>query len=521
MVKKEGHQSASLANTEPRKVDLTKEILVNLAYPEQLVTIGGNLSEECVPRRIVEHVLNVNPSIEPVCQKRKVLASDKIQAVSKKVEEWMKARIVRPMKYPTWISNPVLVKKVDGSWRMCIDFKNVNSACPKDYYPLPDINGKMEFVVGFRYKCFLDTYKGYHKVQMGKDDEEKIAFYTNQENHHEVESKKVFIWGRRRKIHGIHGHLRRDTGQSKEDEGNYIYEIFWTLREMQSLSGKLVALKRFLYRSAKRSVPFFQTLKDITKENKDEYRWTEEAKKAFHEMKKVIVKLLLLTTPQKEETLYVYLAATKEAVSVVLLMEWNGKQCPIHYVSKTLNEAEKNYAPLEKLALSLLHMSRRLRRYFEAHPIKLGMYNITYKPRNAIKGQVLADFLLEALEGTKTEGSDVGLVLIILSGMEFTYALRLNFTSTNSDADYEALLARLRMAAKMKVHVIDVKVDSKLVASQINGNYVANSTNMIKYLATAKESFDHLTKEVLVEALSKRSTDRKEVWAIVEEEKDN
>ncbi|GKD74288.1 reverse transcriptase domain-containing protein [Tanacetum coccineum] len=187
-------------------------------------------------------------------------------------------------------------------------------------------------------------------------------------------------------------------------------------------------------------------------------------------------------------------------------------------------------------------MSRRLRRYFEARPIKvitdqplkqilnkaqasgklekysveLGAYNITYEPRNAIKGQVLADFLLEAPVGTPTEeffrlpagvqnkddvekwtlftdgasnskGSGAGLVLISPSGVEFTYALRLNFTSTNNEAEYEALLAGLRMARKMKVEDIDVKVNSKLVASQINGSYVASSTSMIKYLATTKE----------------------------------
>ncbi|GKC60883.1 reverse transcriptase domain-containing protein, partial [Tanacetum coccineum] len=140
------------------------------------------------------------------------------------------------------------------------------------------------------------------------------------------------------------------------EEGKFLG--YMTLKEIQSLSWKLAALKRFLARSAERSLPFFDTLKDITKENKDEYIWTEDAEKAFQEIKKVIIELPLLTTPRKEETLYVYLAAAEKAVSAVLLTERNGKQCPIHYVSKTLNEAERNYVSIEKLALSLLHMSR-------------------------------------------------------------------------------------------------------------------------------------------------------------------
>nr|GEY71792.1 reverse transcriptase domain-containing protein [Tanacetum cinerariifolium] len=143
-------------------------------------------------------------------------------------------------------------------------------------------------------------------------------------------------------------------------------------------------------------------------------------------MKKVIVELPFLTTPIKEETLYVYVAAATEAVSTVLLAERKRKQCPIRYMNMTLNEAEKNCAPLEKLAMSLLHMSRRLR-------------------------------------------------------------------STNNEAEYEALLVGLRVAKKMKVQNIDVKVDSKLVASQINGSYMESSASMIKYLATAKECIAELT----------------------------
>ncbi|GJW25340.1 reverse transcriptase domain-containing protein [Tanacetum coccineum] len=258
-----------------------------------------------------------------------------------------------------------------------------------------------------------------------------------------------------------------------------------TLKEMQSLSGKLVALKRFLSRSAERSLSFFKTLKDVTKENKYEYRWTENAEKAFQEIKKDIVELPLLTTPRKEETLYV-----------------------------TLNEAKNNYAPLEKLAMSLLHMSRRLR------------------SKDDIERWAL--FIDKA---SNSKGSNTGLVLISPSGAEVTYALRLNFISTNNEVEYKALLAGLCMAAKIKVQDIDVKVDSKLVVSQINGSYVASSTSMIKYLATAREciagfksfaiqniprnlnqkadilsklatyAFDHLTKEILVEVVAERLTD--------------
>ncbi|GJU94224.1 reverse transcriptase domain-containing protein [Tanacetum coccineum] len=73
----------------------------------------------------------------------------------------------------------MLVKKVDETWRMCIDFKNLNFVCPKDVYPLPKINLKIKAAMGFPFKCFLDAYKGCHQIQMDEEDEEKTAFYTD------------------------------------------------------------------------------------------------------------------------------------------------------------------------------------------------------------------------------------------------------------------------------------------------------------------------------------------------------
>ncbi|GJX30791.1 reverse transcriptase domain-containing protein [Tanacetum coccineum] len=379
-----------------------------------------------------------------------------------------------------------------------------------------------------------------------------------------------------------------------------------TLKEMQSLSGKLASLNRFLAKSAERALPFFNTLKNITKENKHEYRWTTEAEEAFQQMKRLIMSLPSLTPPFPEETLYAYLAVSREAVSAVLLTDRNGRQCPVQYVSRTLNEAERNYSPLEKLALSLINMTRRLRRYFEAHPVKvitdqpiknilsrteasgklakyaveIGTYKISFIPRNAVKGQVLADFLSDAPDGERedeyfqspevspgiddteawtlytdgaasSKGSGAGLILTGPSGVEYAYALRLTFASTNNEAEYEALLAGLRIARMMNVLRIEVKVDSKLVASQINGMYEASNGSMIKYLAKARKyisefktfsieniprgnnqkadvlsklatvPFHHLTKEILVEVLNERSTEVQEVQTIVEEEGDN
>nr|GEV98481.1 reverse transcriptase domain-containing protein [Tanacetum cinerariifolium] len=148
------------------------------------------------------------------------------------------------------------------------------------------------------------------------------------------------------------------------------------------------------------------------------------AEEAFQAMKKLIIEPPTLTSPMKDEELMVYLSVAYKAVSAVLLVERNERPLPIHYLSRSLQGPEVNYAPLEKLALGLVHDVRHLRRYFQVHTIKvvtdkpinqilnsheasgrlekwvveLVAYGITYATRNAIKGQVLTDFLAETLE---------------------------------------------------------------------------------------------------------------------------
>ncbi|GKD47065.1 reverse transcriptase domain-containing protein, partial [Tanacetum coccineum] len=299
-----------------------------------------------VPRRLIKHALNVNNFVLPVAQKRRVLA------------------------------------------------------CPKDYYPLPEIDLKIKAVMGHPFKSFLDAYKGYHRVQMSKEDEEKTAFYTDQGTYcyvkmsfglknagatyqRLVDSAFQTQLGSNLEAHVDDMVIKSKTEQEmimdiaetfdKDQHEAKPNEVFIRRRgrKVLSLSGKLAALNRFLSRSAERVIPFFETLKNITKENKEDYRWTEEAEHAFQELKKLILELPTPTTPEQKETLFVYLATSYDAVSGVLVADRKGKQTPIRYVSRTLHEAERNYAPLEKLALCLLHLSRRLRRYFEAHPIKV------------------------------------------------------------------------------------------------------------------------------------------------------
>nr|GEX55304.1 reverse transcriptase domain-containing protein [Tanacetum cinerariifolium] len=133
-----------------------------------------------VPRHIAEHRLNVQEGCSLVTQKKRGQAADRNHAIQEKVRKLVKAGIMKEVHYHDWLSNLVMVKKHDDSWRMCVDFKDLNKACSKDGYPLPEIVWKVKSLCGFLFKCFLVAYKGYHQIQMEKEDEEKIAFITSQ-----------------------------------------------------------------------------------------------------------------------------------------------------------------------------------------------------------------------------------------------------------------------------------------------------------------------------------------------------
>nr|GEY05670.1 reverse transcriptase domain-containing protein [Tanacetum cinerariifolium] len=133
-----------------------------------------------VPRHIAVHRLNIHEGCLPVRQKKIGQAPERNKAIYEEVEKLVDVEIMKEVHYHSWLSNPIMVKKYEGSWRMCVYFKELNKAYPKDGYPLPEIVWKVESLCGYPFKCFLDAYKGYYQIKMAKEDEEKIAFITSQ-----------------------------------------------------------------------------------------------------------------------------------------------------------------------------------------------------------------------------------------------------------------------------------------------------------------------------------------------------
>nr|GEX95707.1 reverse transcriptase domain-containing protein [Tanacetum cinerariifolium] len=281
-----------------------------------------------VPWHIAEHRLNVREGCLPIRQKKRGQAPERNKAINEEVKKLVEADIMKEVHYHSWLSNPVIVKKHDDSRRMCVDFKDLNKACPKDGYPLPEIDWKVESLRGYPYKCFLDAYKGYHQIKMAEEDEEKTAFITSQ---------------------GI-------------------------LSELQ-----------------------------------------------------------MLTAPKEKKELIMYQAAAKEAISAVLMTERDGKQVPVYFVSRALQGPKINHTPMEKLILALR--------------FELGEHDIQYRTKTSVKGQILADFIVERSKddapdtpmedreelpdpwifftngSSCIDGSGAGLIITNPEGMKFTYDL--------------------------------------------------------------------------------------------------
>ncbi|GKV37220.1 hypothetical protein SLEP1_g45277 [Rubroshorea leprosula] len=134
-----------------------------------------------IPTSVFQHKLSTNPLKKPVAQKRHLFGGERLTVIKEEVEKLLQAGFVRRVDYCEWVANPVLVKKANGKWRMCIDYTNLNDACPKDCYPMPNIDKLVEAASGNERLSLLDAYSGYHQVPMAPEDEEKTSFYAGDE----------------------------------------------------------------------------------------------------------------------------------------------------------------------------------------------------------------------------------------------------------------------------------------------------------------------------------------------------
>ena len=117
-----------------------KEGIINFLKDNLDVFAWSDKDMPGIRASLVQHRLNVDPEKKPVQQGRRVFAPKRNKAVMDEVNKLLAANFIREVHYPKWLANVVMVKKVKGKWRMCVDFTYLNQACPKDSFPLPIID---------------------------------------------------------------------------------------------------------------------------------------------------------------------------------------------------------------------------------------------------------------------------------------------------------------------------------------------------------------------------------------------
>ena len=133
-----------------------------------------------IPPSVISHSLNINPLVRPVKQKKRKFGLKRLIAVRQETDKLQKADFIREVHYPDWLSNVVMVKKASGKWRMCVDFTDLNKACPKDSFPLPSIDPLVDASAGHYVLSFMDAFSSYNQIIMDPSDQEKTAFITEE-----------------------------------------------------------------------------------------------------------------------------------------------------------------------------------------------------------------------------------------------------------------------------------------------------------------------------------------------------
>jgi hypothetical protein len=131
-----------------------------------------------VPKKLIEHSLNVHAQVVPKKQRLRMFAQDKQEAIKREIAKLLVASFIKEVINPEWVANPILVKKKNNEWRMCVDYTDLNKHCLKDHFRLPRIDQVIDSTAGCVLLYFLDCYSVYHQIALKEEDQIKTMFIT-------------------------------------------------------------------------------------------------------------------------------------------------------------------------------------------------------------------------------------------------------------------------------------------------------------------------------------------------------
>uniref|UniRef100_A0A2N9HIG8 Uncharacterized protein n=1 Tax=Fagus sylvatica TaxID=28930 RepID=A0A2N9HIG8_FAGSY len=432
---------------------------------------------------IVVHKIPLKPECKPVKQALRRMKPEVILKIKEEVEKQLKAGFLSTVTYSDWVANIVPVPKKDGKVRMCVDYRDLNRASPKDNFPLPHIDTLVDNTATNVVFSFMDGFSGYNQIKMAEEDKSKTAFVTH--------------WGT-----FVYDVMPFDDmiakSRTAQDHLTDLRKLFQRLKKYQlrlnpnkcafgvtsgKLLGFIVSGRGIEIDPAKLASshsllatcePLFKLLRKDVK-----IKWTEDCQKAFDKIK----------DPRSIHGLHV--GTTRR--------DWERKSRQSTILSKKFTEPETRYLLVEKTCCALAWASKKLRQYMlyyttwlvsRMDPIKyifekpaltgkiarwqvlLSEFDILFVARKAIKGQAIADYLAdypsEQLELMDSEfpdedvmtvdednqgrwklyfdgaanavGSGIGAVLVSPKGQQTPIAVKLGFDCTNNMTEYEACI---------------------------------------------------------------------------------
>nr|XP_025692782.1 uncharacterized protein LOC112795043 [Arachis hypogaea] len=185
------NNNSALADLDPRAEFLERPTPTGIAISTvELNAIQAFLQEQAnlftwrpsnmpsIDPQIITHRLAINPSVRPVQQKKRNLEDEKKKVSLEETQKLINADFIREIRFTTWLTNVVMVRKQNGKWRMCVDFTDLNKAYPKDSYPLPSIDSLVDNASGYATLNIMDAYSGNNQILMHPSYQSKTTFIT-------------------------------------------------------------------------------------------------------------------------------------------------------------------------------------------------------------------------------------------------------------------------------------------------------------------------------------------------------